>query len=502
MSRFVRRSGSRRLGASLLAVAFVALGLTACLPPPPGTPTAITTEPALFPAFRSDVLDYVIRCDPNSPVAVHVTTPTGTFVQVNGGYPRSGVFGVWVPQNVGQRFTMVVTTDATHNISTTYNVRCLPTDFPAWSSTNAGPTGAEWYLTTPVVAQQGRPVIFDTNGVPMWWGSPSGAIFNDLLSDGNIGSVVNGGIEEHGLDGSLVRSVQTVGGPADAHDGLLLPNGNFALVTKTILPGVDLTAIGGPADTTIVDPVIEEVTPDGTVVWSWDAFDHIPVTEMDPQWRGQYVVSGTAPYDVYHWNSIEDTGSGFIVSFRHLDAVYDIDQTSAAIVWKLGGSTVPGSLTVNGDPVFTGGSHFGGQHDARLLADGTVTLFDDGTNLGRAPRAVRYQIDAGAHTATLVESVTDPGIPASICCGSARKLSQGDWVIGWGGTDTGTENINGTRHFSITLPGGIMYRLIPIAPGRLSRTALRAAMDAQYAPGGAGVTALDQPPTETIPYPP
>jgi hypothetical protein len=27
-------------------------------------------------------------------------------------------------------------------------------------------------------------------------------------------------------------------------------------------------------------------------------------------------------------------------------------------------------------------------------------------------------------------------------------------------------------------------------------------MDAQYTPGGAGATAQDQPPTDTIPYPP
>jgi len=213
------------------------------------------------------------------------------------------------------------------------------------------------------------------------------------------------------------------------------------------------------------------------------------------------VVSGAAPYDVYHWNSIEDTGSGFIVSYRHLDAVYDIDRASSTIVWKLGGSTEAGSLTVKGDPVFDGGSHLGGQHDARLLADGSVSLFDDGSNLGRAPRAVRYQIDTNAHTATLLESVSDPAIVASFCCGSARKLGPGDWVIGWGGTDTATESVDGTRHFTITQPG-TMYRFIPIAQGRLSRSDLRAAMDAQYAAGGAGVSALENPPTDTIPYAP
>ena len=88
------------------------------------------------------------------------------------------------------------------------------------------------------------------------------------------------------------------------------------------------------------------------------------------------------------------------------------------------------------DPVFTGGSHFGGQHDARLLGDGTVTLFDDGTHLGRAPRAVRYQIDAGSPTATMVEQLTRPRRRTGFGLLRKRPPSRGgDWVVGWGGTN-------------------------------------------------------------------
>ena len=78
---------------------------------------------------------------------------------------------------------------------------------------------------------------------------------------------------------------------------------------------------------------------------------------MDPQWYSQYITGGSAPYDVYHWNSVDYTGTGFLLSFRHLDAVYDIDQASGNILWKLGGSARPESLTVLNDPVFAGGSH-------------------------------------------------------------------------------------------------------------------------------------------------
>ena len=64
------------------------------------------------------------------------------------------------------------------------------------------------------------------------------------------------------------------------------------------------------------------------------------------------------------------------------------------------------------DPEFTTGSGFGGQHDARVLSDGSVTIFDNGFHsdpvLRHPPRAVRYAIDRGAGTATLLEQINDP----------------------------------------------------------------------------------------------
>jgi hypothetical protein len=149
-------------------------------------------------------------------------------------------------------------------------------------------------------------------------------------------------------------------------------------------------------------------------------------------------------------------------------------------VWKLGGTTTPQSLTV-ADPVFTDGSHFGGQHDARILGDGTVTLFDDGTNLGRAPRGVRYQIDTGTRTATLLEQAVDPIAPESPWGGDARRLDGGDWVVGWGGTSNISElDSSGNRVFLLQFTDGAVYRVVPVAPGVLNRDALRAGMDAQY----------------------
>jgi Arylsulfotransferase (ASST) len=132
------------------------------------------------------------------------------------------------------------------------------------------------------------------------------------------------------------------------------------------------------------------------------------------------------------------------------------------------------------DPVFTSGGSFSGQHDARVLRDGTLTLFDNGSKKNRPPRGVRYRLDLSLRTATLLESVTD--VPGSICCGSTRRLPGGNWVTGWGGTAHVTEQEpDGTRVFHLDLGPNFVYRGTPIPFGRLSPAALRAGMEAQYA---------------------
>ena len=63
-------------------------------------------------------------------------------------------------------------------------------------------------------------------------------------------------------------------------------------------------------------------------------------------------------------------------------------------------------------------------------------MFDNRTHIGgeggQPPRAVRYRIDEQAGTATLLESISDPVVPESMCCGTARRLTNGHWLIDWG----------------------------------------------------------------------
>ncbi len=477
----------RSLGAVAAAAVMVVAGVSACADP---LFNVVITNRGLFPVFQTSVTDYVNRCDPDEPTAVTVTAPRGAVVSVAGRPGRRGTFTEHLDQRPNERFGIVVTLDGT---TTVHRVRCLPEGFPEWQVHGSGqPAQSEFYVTTLIsgFGPTNRPVIFDAHGVPMWWSEPAFSFLTTPLRNGNLASLpITGGMIERRLDGSTARVLDTEGAPSDFHDVLLLENGHYVLVTADYRT-CDLTAWGRePAECLFHE--VQELTPEGEVVWRWRPEDDIPITETPPRWRNEFDPVKNS-VDPWHWNSIEWVGDGYIVSLRHQDAIYKIDYATRDIAWKLGGTRTAKSLRVIGDPYFDLGSSISGQHDARLLPDGTISLFDNRTNStnGQQPRSVRYRIDEAGRTATLVQSVSDPILAASPCCGSTRVLPGGNHVVGWGGGPWFTENEpDGDQVFRIGI-AGMIYRVVPLAPGEMSRDALRAGMDAQY--DGAALSAVGQ----------
>jgi hypothetical protein len=440
-------------------------------------------------------MDYTVACgtaEAARPVDLRIAAPEGVAVAVAGRPPQTGTFSATVDLNPGQGLQWVVIDG--FGSATTYHARCIPPDFPAFAVTRNGTPQAQWYIVTPSLnigdGPPGSPyaVIFNGDGVPVWWyrSRDQYPIDAALLANGNLawanwglssfGSV--GGFDEFSLDGRKLRTYETGGGQTDFHDMRLLPNGHVLLLTYKPRSGVDVSQIvPGATSATVLDAEIQEIDPsNGSVVWSWNSKDHIALDETVSRWRATLL----EPYDIIHLNSIEDDGDGLIISARHLDAIYRINKATGAIQWKLGGTHRPESLVVRGDP--NGDAPLGGQHDARRLPDGTVSVYDNATALDRPPRAVRYRVDPAAGTATLLEQVSDPSdVPDSPCCGSARKLSGGDWVISWGGRPLVEElNSSGRRVLALHFDGMLFsYRADALEPGRLSTNDLRSAMDAQ-----------------------
>ena len=354
-------------------------------------------------------------------------------------------------------------------------------------------------MVTPVGPGIGHYVtVFNPDGVPTWWMKPAmSPVDAKLLPSGHIawaryqgfggvGTTPSVAYEIHTLEGSLVHEVRAVGNPTDFHELQSLANGNYLLLTYRPRDGVDLSAFGGPASATVLDAEIQEVAPDGRLVWSWNSKEHIALSETG-HWYADHVLKydlrlpdGRRAFDIVHPNSVEAVGDRIILSARHVDAVYEISRETGKVRWKLGGTPRPESLQIVADPNY-GATSFGGQHDARLLHDGTLTLHDNGSGRGRPPRAVRFRIDPAARTATLLEALTDSLAPASSCCGSSTKLRQGNWVTSWGGTPRITETTPvGARVFELTFRELIYsYRAFPV-PRTLDPAVFRAGMDAMH----------------------
>ena len=216
-----------------------------------------------------------------------------------------------------------------------------------------------------------------------------------------------------------------------------MPNGDHLLMSYPLRSGVDLTGLAatptpGP-NSTIADCVLQQIDPQGQVVWQWTGSDHLdPVTE--PTVAPATNVGGETVYDVFHCNSIDVSPAGdILVSARHLNAVFEIRRSDGEVVWKLGGNPTSGDdaaiIQIQNDPE-------GGivqQHDARYLPDNHIGIFDNQSLASDLPaRGIEYALDFGTNTAEPTFSFLSQESEPSCCMGSFRRYPDGHRLIGWG----------------------------------------------------------------------
>jgi len=97
------------------------------------------------------------------------------------------------------------------------------------------------------------------------------------------------------------------------------------------------------------------------------------------------------------------------------------------ILWRLGGNKSSSSMGP--------GTTMAWQHEGRLLPDGEVTFFDDGSNppIHHQSRAVRLKLDFNTHRATLVAAYTHRNPPLLAASqGNMQTLADGNAVVGYG----------------------------------------------------------------------
>ena len=211
----------------------------------------------------------------------------------------------------------------------------------------------------------------------------------------------------------------------DAHEFELTDRGT-ALVMAYVPVRWDTSAVGGRKDGIVEDNVIQEIdVKTGALLFEWHALGSIGLGESyrpAPKKAGQF-------HDPFHFNSIQLTPDGdYLVSARHTSALYKIDAATGEIVWRLGGK--------RSDFKLGAGARFNLQHDARMLDDGTVSLFDNVTEdvkeEGRLSRGLVLQLDEKAMEASVAREYTHPGV-ISGTQGSMQTLGGSKAFVGWGG---------------------------------------------------------------------
>jgi hypothetical protein len=303
---------------------------------------------------------------------------------------------------------------------------------PVWFDPVAAPDQATDFR---VQSYKGKPVL-------TWWEGP---VASPILGTGFGHYVI--------MDDSyrVIARVQAGLGKesGDLHEFTLTPRGTALITAYRVVHG-SLASIGGPKNAAIADSIVQELdVASGKVLFDWHSIDHVPIDESYIPLSGPGSPPEGGPYDYFHVNSVDEEPDGnFLISARNTSAVYELDRKTGKVLWRLGGK--------KSDFKMGPGTTFWWQHDARRRADGTITLYDDGSSPPheQESRGIRLRLDTDAKTATLVSADRLPGVLAG-SQGNMQELGNGDALVGWGAIPRVTEfDAKGKVVFDATFPDG------------------------------------------------
>ena len=189
-----------------------------------------------------------------------------------------------------------------------------------------------------------------------------------------------------------------------------------------------------PAD----DSVIQEVTPDGGMVFEWNSWDHVKIADCTIH---------RFPNDYAHLNSLHELEGDIVAGLRGCAQVLRIERATGAVVWQLGGTepmrddrVAPSTgatryLPVVDDPE----GEFCGQHHVTATPGGSLLMFDNGNHcLGArkdrplVTRIVEYDISSGTGARFVREYRLPEADGFAASGGGVTALANGNWLITWG----------------------------------------------------------------------
>ena len=124
--------------------------------------------------------------------------------------------------------------------------------------------------------------------------------------------------------------VRAGNGLAGDHHEFLVTERDTALFTIYRGVQMDLSAVGGPKQATVMDGIVQEVDIEtGEVLFEWHSLEHVGFEEStagpNPDQRDAY--------DYFHLNSVaEDNDGNLLVGARKTSAVYKVDRESGEVI--------------------------------------------------------------------------------------------------------------------------------------------------------------------------
>ena len=211
---------------------------------------------------------------------------------------------------------------------------------------------------------------------------------------------------------------------ADLHDFRITPQAT-ALVTAFDPILCNLSALGGSSGGAVTDSVLQEIDLRTRLVRrEWHSLDHVALGDS---YSSPVKASTQWPFDFFHVNSIDQLPHGTtLISARNTWALYELDTRTGQVLTRIGGRRSSVKLTRGAATAF--------QHDATVLANGTISIFDNGAvpKIHHQSRGIVVSIDSRAKTDKVVAQYEHPAGLSAGSQGNVQLLANGDAFIGWG----------------------------------------------------------------------
>ena len=207
---------------------------------------------------------------------------------------------------------------------------------------------------------------------------------------------------------------------------------------------------------------VREVDRNGKTIWEWHAWDHIGTgpDQLDINYRlPEGVGIDYASFDWSHFNTVEyiPATDQVLLNSRNFSEIYLVDHKTGKIVWRWGNPSTHGK----GDrPSWydNGSQRIFGSHNATMLDNGHIQVFDNGSERAEGNRSAVVELDPKTGKEVWTYAAKYPTSFYSYRQGAAQRLPNGNTLV----TSTQQGHL-----FEVTPAGEVVWEFVnPIMKGQ------------------------------------